>query len=82
MNTANDEIIGDGNIPMALTDLRDIGRYIARVIVDDRTLNKMVFAYNVLTTQNEVFELLEGISGEKVDRTYVGGTMCSLIYPS
>ena len=71
MNTANDEIIADGNIPTALTDLRDVGRYVARIVRDDRTLNKYVFAYNVVATQNEVYSLLEHVSGEKIDRHYV-----------
>lgn len=72
MTMANDEIIGDGNARNALTDLRDIGRYIARIIVDDRTVNKMVFAYNEVMTQNEIYDLLEKISGEKIERKHVG----------
>ncbi|KAH6869175.1 hypothetical protein B0T10DRAFT_533951 [Thelonectria olida] len=38
--------------------LPDIGRWVARIIADPRTLNKMVFAYNTA-------------SGEEVDRNYV-----------
>ncbi|OJJ48425.1 hypothetical protein ASPZODRAFT_61614 [Penicilliopsis zonata CBS 506.65] len=71
MTIANDEIIGDGTAPTALTDLRDIGRYIARIIVDDRTLNKMVFAYNIVMTQNQIYDLLEEVSGEKIERNHV-----------
>ncbi|KAI9374501.1 hypothetical protein BJX61DRAFT_540747 [Aspergillus egyptiacus] len=71
MTAANNEIVGDGNMPMALTDLRDIGRYVARIISDDRTLNKMVFAYNEVLTQNQIFGLLEDLSGEQVPRNYV-----------
>ncbi|KAL2013598.1 hypothetical protein VTN00DRAFT_1123 [Thermoascus crustaceus] len=71
MTMANDEIIGDGNARNALTDLRDIGRYIARIIVDDRTVNKMVFAYNEVMTQNEIYDLLEKISGEKIERKHI-----------
>ncbi|KAA8647012.1 aromatic alcohol reductase [Aspergillus tanneri] len=71
MTTANNEIVGDGNTPLALTDLRDIGRYVARIIVDDRTLNKMVLAYNTVLTQNQIFDLLEEISEEKVVRNYI-----------
>ncbi|BDD59645.1 hypothetical protein MPDQ_001772 [Monascus purpureus] len=71
MNTTNDEIVGEGNTLTALTDLRDIGRYVAKIIVDDRTLNKMVFAYNVVMTQNEIYSLLEEISGEKIERHYI-----------
>ncbi|GAB1215709.1 hypothetical protein ATERTT37_004903 [Aspergillus terreus] len=71
MTSANNEIVGDGNTPIALTDLRDIGRYVARIIVDDRTLNKMVFAYNTVTTQNQIYDLLEEISEEKIPRNYI-----------
>ena len=71
MTAANDEIVGDGNTPTALTDLRDIGRYVAKIIVDDRTLNKSVFAYNTVVTQNDIYNLMEEISEEKVVRNYV-----------
>ena len=74
MTTANNEIVGDGNTPTAITDLRDIGRYMAHIIVDDRTLNKMVFAYNTVTTQNQIYDLLEELSEEKVTRNYVRAT--------
>lgn len=71
MTSGNDEIIGDGNVPTALTDLRDIGRYMAMIISDDRTLNKKVLAYNLVSTQNEIYNLMEEISEEKIDRNYV-----------
>ncbi|KAK5112530.1 hypothetical protein LTR85_011222 [Meristemomyces frigidus] len=63
-------IPGDGNVPSALTDLRDIGRYVARIIVDDRTLNKMVLVYNELWTPNQIYDILERLSGEKLERQY------------
>ena len=71
MFSANNEIVGGGNVPSALTDLRDVGRYIARIIVDERTLNRMVFTYNTLMTQNQIHDLLEEVSGEKTERKYV-----------
>lgn len=71
MTSGNDEIIGDGNTPTALTDLRDIGRYMARIILDPRTLNKMVLAYNEVSTQNKIYDLMEEISEEKIERLYV-----------
>jgi hypothetical protein len=72
MTMANDEISGDGNTPSAITDLRDIGRYVAKIVADPRTLNKMVFAYNTVKTPNEIYSLLEELSGEKLERKYVG----------
>lgn len=71
MTSGNDEIIGDGNMPTALTDLRDIGRYMALIINDERTLNKKILAYNLVSTQNQIYSLMEEISEEKVDRNYV-----------
>lgn len=70
MNPDSNAIIGDGNTPSGLTDLRDIGRYVARIIMDPRTLNKMVFTYNELLTQNQRYKLMKHLSGEKIERTY------------
>ncbi|KAJ3533614.1 hypothetical protein NM208_g7908 [Fusarium decemcellulare] len=67
----SDGIAGDGNTPIAFTDLRDIGNYVARIIADPRTLNRMVFAYNEVHTQNQVYDLLERLSREKLERKYV-----------
>ena len=63
-------LAGDGNQLSAHTDLRDIGRYVAKVIVDERTLNKMVFVYNELWSQNQIWDALEKVSGAKVPREY------------
>lgn len=68
---APDAIAGDGSVPSALTDLRDVGRYVARIIADPRTLNQMVFAYNELLTQPQVYDLLEKVSDETIQRNYV-----------
>lgn len=70
META-DGIAGDGNVPFALTDVRDVGNYVVRIIADPRTLNRMVFAYNEVMTQNQVYDLLEALSGETLERKYV-----------
>lgn len=67
----NQKIALDGNVPSALTDLRDIGRYVARIITDARALNKKVFAYSEVFTQNQVYNLVEELSGETLERKYV-----------
>ncbi|KAF7334591.1 Isoflavone reductase family protein [Mycena venus] len=41
----NVDIHADGNKPTMITDLRDIGRFVALIIKDPRTLNHSVFAY-------------------------------------
>ncbi|OQD84177.1 hypothetical protein PENSOL_c131G06012 [Penicillium solitum] len=71
MTSGNDEIVGDGDMPTTLIDLRDIGRYMAKIISDPRTLNKKIFAYNVVSTQNKIHELMEELSEEKIFRNYV-----------
>lgn len=62
---------GSGNVKSVITDLRDVGKYVAMIIDDERTLNKYVLAYNIEVTQNEVFNKLEELSGEKADRKIV-----------
>ncbi|PGH27363.1 hypothetical protein AJ80_00841 [Polytolypa hystricis UAMH7299] len=61
----------DGNTPSALTDLRDIGKYVARIIVDDRTVNKYVFTYNEVWTPNQIYDKFEDMSGERPLRKYL-----------
>lgn len=67
----NTAIGGDGNIPSARTDSRDIGAYVARIITDPRTLNQKVFAYTDLRTQHELWDTVAEISGEKIEKKYV-----------
>lgn len=63
----HNEIHGDGNTPNMLSDLRDIGRWTARIIEDERTLNKYVYAYSDVLSENQVVAAVEKISGEKVE---------------
>lgn len=58
-------IVAGGDTPSALTDVRDVGVYVAKIITDPRTLNKKVFAFTETKTQNQVFELVQKMSGEK-----------------
>jgi hypothetical protein len=71
----NDRILGDGKAPSARTHIKDIGRYVAKVIADPRTLNKSVFTYSEVLTSNEVFNIVERLSGEDLERKYVRGTL-------
>lgn len=59
-------IFGTGNVKTALTDNRDIGKFVARIILDDRTLNKYVFCWAEEYTQNEILTLTEGIIGKTI----------------
>ncbi|KAH7019718.1 isoflavone reductase family protein [Ilyonectria destructans] len=67
----NVTIMGNANMKTALTDLRDVGPYVAKIITDDRTANKYVFCYGELLSQEEVFAKLEEISREEIERQYL-----------
>ncbi|KAK0372051.1 hypothetical protein CLIM01_10608 [Colletotrichum limetticola] len=64
-------IAGDGNTLSALTDVRDVGRFTARIIADPRTINKMVFVYGDILSQNQIFNMLDEMSGETTKREYM-----------
>ena len=72
-------IAGNGNVPFGLTDRRDIGKYVARIIADPPTLNRKVFAFTELLTHNEVYDVVEHLSGEKIPRHYVRHPLARLI---
>lgn len=61
----------DGNVTFAGTDVADIGKYVARIITDPRTLNKQVFAYGEVTTQNHIWDTMEALTNEKIPRNYL-----------
>ncbi|KAH6971263.1 hypothetical protein BKA56DRAFT_496096 [Ilyonectria sp. MPI-CAGE-AT-0026] len=65
------EIAGDGTKKSVYTDLRNVGKYVARIVADDRTLNKYVFTDEYVCSQNDIYGMLEKLSGEKIPRDYV-----------
>ncbi|KAJ7186665.1 hypothetical protein C8R46DRAFT_879993 [Mycena filopes] len=67
----NATIHNGGEMPNILIDLRDLGRFVARIIKDSRTLNKFVLAYGDVRSENEIFDIMERLSGEKIKREYV-----------
>lgn len=64
-------IFGDGEAPNILTDKRDIGHLVARIIKDDRTLNRKVGAVGDVLSQKQIREIVERASDEKPEMTYV-----------
>jgi hypothetical protein len=54
-----------------LTDLRDIGCFVTRIIKDPRTLNKYVATYSDVLSENEIFAMMEEMSGEVIERKHV-----------
>jgi hypothetical protein len=44
---------------------------VARIIADQRTLNKAVFAYSEVLTQRQIWEAVERAGGEKLEYSYI-----------
>lgn len=60
-------IYGSGDVKNTLIDRRDVGEFVARIIADNRTLNRYVFAWGDVFTLNEIYSLGEKIYGKKVN---------------
>ncbi|KAL2843377.1 NAD(P)-binding protein [Aspergillus pseudoustus] len=59
-------LVGRGQTPCATTAIQGIGRFVASIIVDPRTLNKYVFAYGEHVTQSQYIALARDITGEDI----------------
>lgn len=70
-NDRGREIPGDGNVPVAFISLADVGPFVAKIIADPRTLNRKVLAYTDVLTMNQVYDIMDELSGEKAIRNYV-----------
>ncbi|KAJ5690236.1 isoflavone reductase family protein [Penicillium macrosclerotiorum] len=64
-------IHGDGTAPNILTDLRDVGKFVARILCDDRTINKYVYTSGDVLSENEIYRIVEELTGEKLELTYM-----------
>lgn len=64
-------IVGDGTVRFALMDMMDIGRYVARIVADPRTINRCVLAYTEVLSMNEIWDVMANASGEEPLRDYV-----------
>jgi nucleoside-diphosphate-sugar epimerase len=64
-------IVGDGSVRFALTDLSDIGKYVAQIVADPRTVNRRVLAYTEVLSMNEIWDVMAKASGEKPLKDYV-----------
>jgi len=65
------KIYGDGTAPNIVTNVPDIGRFVARIIQDDRTLNRYMYTYGDVLSQKEAIQIGEEIIGEKVETKQV-----------
>jgi hypothetical protein len=48
---------GSGNVKVAVVDMRNLGKLVARILMDKRTVNQTVFAAEGEVTLNEVWEV-------------------------
>ncbi|KAE8142901.1 hypothetical protein BDV38DRAFT_267542 [Aspergillus pseudotamarii] len=55
-----------GRVDYVVWYMRDIGRFVSRIIVDERTVNKYVYTWGDILTENEILDIVEELSGEKV----------------
>lgn len=62
---------GDGEMKTYVVDNEDVGRFVARIIADPRTINKRVMAAGDNLSFNEMFGMAEELTGEKVARKTV-----------
>ena len=62
-------LFGTGEVKSAVTDARDIGKFVARIIADPRTLNRYVFIAGDEVTQKEVYAIAEEVSGRSIPLT-------------
>ncbi|KAK1224481.1 hypothetical protein PQX77_012594 [Marasmius sp. AFHP31] len=58
---------GSGTVKSAYTPLERVGEFVARIISDERTLNRTVQAWDGETTLNEVFAVASKVTGENFD---------------
>ncbi|KAL0263710.1 hypothetical protein SLS55_002691 [Diplodia seriata] len=64
-------IHGDGEQPNIIGDLRDLGRWTARIVEDERTLNKYVFTCSDVLSENQIYSIVEEVTGEKPERKQI-----------
>lgn len=67
----SNEFHGDGEQPNIIGDLRDLGRWTAKIIEDERTLNKYVFTCSDVLSENQIYSIVEELTGEKLERSQV-----------
>jgi len=58
------KIIGSGDVKCAIIHLPDIGKFVAEIIDDHRTLNQRVFCYGEEKTQKELWEIARKAKSE------------------
>lgn len=60
-------IFNNGEAPNLLVDKDCIGHYLAKIIKDDSTLNKKILIWSDELSQNQITEIVERRTGEKLE---------------
>ncbi|THX01021.1 isoflavone reductase family protein [Aureobasidium pullulans] len=68
------DVYSGGSTPNMLIDARDVGKMVARIIKDERTLNKRVIAYGDVMSQNEISDCIEDKTGEVLELVEISDT--------
>ncbi|KAE8365964.1 isoflavone reductase family protein [Aspergillus caelatus] len=71
MRYIDHRIVEDGNQKFAMTDIADIGKYVAQIVADPRTINKHVFAYTEVLSMNGIWDTMARVTGEEPEKNYV-----------
>lgn len=61
-----------------VVDNEHIGKFVARIITDPRTIGKRIMAAGASLSFNDMFGIAEDLTGEKPVREYVSPTMSSV----
>ena len=75
-------IYAGGTAENILTDKRDVGRFVARIIKDERTLNQKVVTVGDSLTQNQIWDIVERAADEKPPKTHVSYSLLNLSSPA
>jgi hypothetical protein len=67
----NNDVVNGGEVPNMLIDARDVGRITVELIKRKDTLNKKIIAYGELMSQNEIHQMIEARTGERLALTHV-----------
>ncbi|OGM50760.1 hypothetical protein ABOM_000727 [Aspergillus bombycis] len=71
MSYIDHRIVDDGNQKFALIDIADVGKYVAQIVADPRTINKHVFAYTEVLSMNKIWDTMARVTGEEPEKDYV-----------
>jgi uncharacterized protein YbjT (DUF2867 family) len=67
----NNDVVNGGETPNMLIDARDVGKITVELIKRKDTLNKRIIAYGELISQNEIHQMIEAETGERLVLTHV-----------